>query len=286
MNRRILASGIGSLIFLASVQDLAADWTEVRPGLDLMKVPPPGNGQVWSLLALRADPARWQVVVLSAATSKSHPPMTVDDWAAEHDLTAVVNAGMYQKDGRTPVGYLRSEGREVGRHWRRDWQAALVAGPQAPGRPDVTLLDASCDGSLPVAARGYRQAIQGIRMLTCRGENTFRPGGRRAARLAVGVDGAGRLLFVFHRQPVTGHDFVERVRETGIEARRLMYLEGGSEASLVVRLADGEVRLGGIASTEIGRWTLMPEGVFLPIPHVIGLRPRDHVPDSPSPRKP
>ncbi len=262
-------------LFLARGVAARPDWVEVRPGLDKVEVtgPDSGGGEVWSLVAIRADPARFDLVVLSAGARGRKGARTADEWARTHDLVLVANAGMYQQDGVTPVGHLRANGREVGR-WRKDYRAVLVAGPEDPRRPAVALLDAACDGPLPAAARGYRHAVQGMRMWTCRGENTFRPGGRRAARLAAGVDGAGRLLLVFHRTPVTNHDFVGHVREAGLDARGLMYLEGGSEASLLALHPDGEVRAGGVGSSHLGKWTRLPEGVFLPIPNVIGLRPR------------
>ncbi len=258
-------------------------WAEWGPGLEVAEVAGAGDG-AWSLVAVRVDPARFEVVVLSAGAGGQ--ALTADAWAHEHGLTVVANAGMYRKDGRTPVGYLRSDGREVGGHWARKWGAALVAGPPEGRHPPATILDASCDGPLREAARGWRHVVQGLRMLTCQGENTFRPGGRRAARLAAGVDGAGRLLFVFHRTPVTEHDFVAHVQEAGLDAHRLMYLEGGSEASLYLRGPSREIRFGGIGSTELGQWTRLPEGVFLPIPNVIGLRGRDHDPDSGVPASP
>ncbi len=249
-------------------------WVEVRARLEVAEVTSPGSGGVeaWSLVAVRADPERFEVVVLAAGPGEGSGGMTAEDWAREHDLVLVANAGMYEEDERTPVGYVRSHGRRVGRSWRKDYGAALVAGPGERGR--AALLDASCDGPLAAAARGYAQVLQGMRLLTCRGENTFRPGGRRAVRLAVGVDGEGRLLFVFHRTPVTGYDFVEHVRAAGLDARRLMYLEGGSEARLFVREEAGEVRAGGLGSNAFWRWAGLPGGDPLVIPNVLGLRLR------------
>lgn len=248
-------------------------WVEWWPGLEVAEVSAGAEAgdEAWSLVAVRADPARFEVVVLAAGARGR--ALTADDWAREHGLTLVANAGMYQEDGSAPVGFLRAGGREVGR-WRKGWGAALVAGPPDHRGPPATILDVSCDGPLREAARGWRHVAQGMRMATCRGENTFRPEGRRAARLAAGVDGAGRLLFVFHGTPVTDHAFVVHAQEAGLDARRLMYLEGGQEASLFLQGPSREIRFGGIGSTGLGRWTRWPAGVFLPIPNVIGLRQR------------
>lgn len=267
---RLVVSFLAALAIVGSAEVVVAQpaWVEVLPGLEMARSSPTGETLHW--IAVRADPNRFEVVALSAGASKGR--LTVDEWGREQNLTVVVNAGMYQKDGRTPVGYLRAGGRDFGR-WRKGYQAALVAGPEDPKRPAVLILDAACDGPLSVAARGYRHVVQGIRLLTCLGENTFRPGGRRAARLAAAVDGAGRLLFIFHRTPIAMHDFIEWIREAGLDVRRMMYLEGGSEASLVLRGSSGEARFGGLGLAVFG-WTHVPEGLLLPIPNVIGLRPR------------
>ncbi len=250
-------------------------WVTVRPGLEVAEVTAgPRATKSWSLVAVRADPARFEVVVLATGPGEGPGGMTAEEWAHKHDMVLVANAGMYEEDGRTPVGYARSHGRRVGRPWRKDWGAALVAGPKRRGHPAVALLDVACDGPLPAAAEGYAHVLQGMRLLTCRGENTFRPGGRRAVRLATGVDGEGRLLFVFHRTPVTTYDFVENVRAAGLDARRLMYLEGGSEASLFVRGEAGAVQEGGLGLKVLGRWTGLPNGGLPVIPNILGLRAR------------
>jgi len=264
------------LVTLAAGNALAdgeVQWRNLEAGMEFARVeaPAPRGTSKGPLFVLRVAPDSFEVRLLSASLMGLKSNLPADRWAAEHGMTAVVNAGMYQKDHASSVGYFRVGTRVNNRHRHRQHKSLLVSGPRKAGLPPVALLDADCD-DLWKNAEDYDNAVQGIRMLSCKGRNVWKPGGRAYQQVAVGIDGKGRLLFVYRRAPATSHQFVEQVRSSGLGLKRLMYLEGGAEVSLFIRSAKAEIRLGGMRSLLTDLWDSGSSATFLPLPNVIAIK--------------
>lgn len=276
---RPCATFVGVLaVTLVASTSLAEDkvrWRLLEPGLEFARVdaPSPRRTAAGPLFVLRVASDRFEVKLLSASLLglKANPP--AHQWATDHGVTVVVNAGMYQKDHASSVGYFRVGKRMNNRHRHRQHKSLLVSGPRKPGLPPVALLDADCD-DLWKKAEDYDNVVQGIRMLSCKGNNVWKPGGRAYQQVAVGTDGKGRLLFVYRRAPATSHQFVEQVRSAGLGIRRMMYLEGGAEVSLFIRSAKAEIRLGGMKNLLTELWDNGSEATYLPLPNVIAIKSR------------
>jgi len=248
-------------------------WRMLEPGLELadMSVSLRDGRGPGSFSVLRIDLDRFDVEVLSAGLLGLKNNPTADKWAREYSMTAVVNAGMYQKDHRRSVGYLKAGGRVGNGHRHRKYKSMLVSGPLGPGDPQVAILDSDCD-DVWKEARAYANVVQGIRMLDCKGGNVWKPGGRAYRQVAVAVDSKGQLLFIYRGAPSTSYRFVEMVRASGLGVERMMYLEGGTEASLYIRSGDEEIRKGGVNGLLPDFWKGDSADAFLPLPNVIAIK--------------
>ena len=90
-------------------------WRELEPGLEVGRFASPSRRPTpdGDLTVLRIDPGRFALKLITTAADDPVPGRDVVDWCAEHDLLAAVNAGMYQANRRTHVGYCKVEGRVV-----------------------------------------------------------------------------------------------------------------------------------------------------------------------------
>jgi hypothetical protein len=133
----------------------------------------------------------------------------------------------------------------------------------------VQLIDRTCRDLGSVADR-YAGAVQGIRMISCKRANVWTQQDKQWSNAAVGVDEAGRLLFIHMRAPLSTHDFAESLLALPIGVRETMYVEGGPEAQLFVHAGGREFEaLGSHGSSGFAGLA----GAFaLPIPNVLGVR--------------
>jgi hypothetical protein len=216
------------------------------------------------------DPARYPLRLLSAKLLGLTRNPTAEQWVREHKVLAVINASMFQDDHRTSVGYMRDGDRVNNGRWNRD-NAVFAAGPRDPSLPPVQILDRQCQDAPALAAR-YRVLVQNIRMLDCAGRNVWARQDRRWSTASVGSDGAGRVLLIHARSPWSTHDFIEILRALPLDLKRLMYVEGGPEASLYLEV-EGKAVVAEMGSFETGFREDDGNGTFWPLPNVIAVAP-------------
>jgi len=227
-----------------------AGFTALEPGLELGTFAgpgaAPGDARIW---IARIDLTRFELKLVNASASDARP-RTVKQWALGAGAAAAINAGMFQQDGLTSVGLMRTRLHENNPRRARSYKAVLAFDPVRPGLPLVQLLDAAC-GELDAFPPPYGTLIQSIRLVSCDRKNVWAAEPRRWSSAALGVDAQGRVLFIHARSPWPVHDLVDALLALPIDLRRAMYLEGGKEAQLFVRGGGREVeRLGAIEATE------------------------------------
>lgn len=237
-------------------------WRALSPGLDH------ATAQIQSTIGdrrldvLRIDPARNRFTMLIAAATNTNP-RAARQWAVEHNLIAATNAGMFRTN-RLPVGYCKANGRVL--------QSSLGADRSIFTFDDTNarLLDLSCDAFDPTA---HENAIQSIRMISCEGRNVWRQQPRIWSTACIAEDSAGKILFLHARSPLSVHDFINAVRAQPLNIARAMYLEGGPEATLFARAANGDI-IERFGSYETGFNENDDNNVAWPLPNIIGVVPR------------
>ncbi len=221
-------------------------WTSLEAGLEVGTfrgpAPSPGDARVW---VARLDPARFELRLANASASDARP-RTVKRWALATGAVAAINAGMFQTDGLTNLGLMRTREHQNNPRRSARFKAVLAFDPLRPGLPPARILDAEC-GDMDALASGYGTLIQSIRLVSCERKNVWAPDTKRRSTAAVGIDGAGRILFMHARAPWPVHDLVDALLAAPIDLRRAMYVEGGPEAQLFVRAGGRDVeRLGAL----------------------------------------
>lgn len=269
------------LLLCLSLPALAAPWETLAPGVEWAEFDAHLKSSVGDsrVTVVRVDVARRPVRLLSASVEGRTPEPTAEQWAQLHGLIAVTNAGMFHPGGG-PVGMARTEGRELNGTRRKDYRTFLVLHPREKGLPAVQLLDAACDDVASLLPR-YGTVLQSLRMVDCKGRNTWQPQPREWSTASLGIDGQGRLLLVHARSPYRTHDFIEVVRRLPLGLKRMMYLEGGPEASLHVAAPGRTVRRVGSYETGFNENDLNTR--YWALPNVLGVV-APSAPDGAAPR--
>jgi hypothetical protein len=249
-------------------------WRTLSPGLDVADLASPlasSHGDS-TITVVRLDPERFELRLLSAKLLKLEHPLTAKEWVTRYGMTGAINASMYDKDLMSSVAYMKGPEGVNNARWTKD-NAVFLARPRRAGLPPVRIADRACEdpGSYD---HDYDVVIQNIRMLDCEGHNTWTPQPRRWSTAAVGVDGTGRVLLIHCRSPYSTHDFIDILRGLPLHLERLMYVEGGPEASLYVA-AEGQEPIARIGSFETGFRELDDNQDFWAIPNVIAFLPRN-----------
>lgn len=273
-----LAHGAGQVAFLLILLSVAwltppsyaqeTGWTSLDRGLELgrFKVDhyaPYGDSII---MVLRIDPAQYEFVLLSAGNTPDSTRRTVDRWCDDFNLVAASNAGMYNIDRHSHIGYLKADGRVINSTIvRRDYRSAAAFGPVDDTLPEYRLYDLD-ETPIESVIAGYNTVVQNIRLIKRPGENRWPEKPEKWSEAALGEDGKGRMLMIFCKSPYTMHEFNDLLLSLPLDIVCAQHLEGGAQAQMHVRAGDQSFTFHGTHAS----------GLSVPsrIPNVIGVRKR------------
>ena len=254
--------GLAFGLFVSFNASKVHDWQLLDRGIEyrvfrISLVPLTGDGL---LHVVRLDPA--DVTFELGLRSEDGALHSAADWASRKGWSVVFNAGMYETDLRTNVGYLRHRGHVNNPRWKTSFEAVLALDGFDGG---VALLDRDAPTFASESA-GYDTLVQNLRTVKAPGTNVWEPNDRSWTEATVAQDGQGRILFLFTGTRFNQSEFNDRILALPLDVARAMHVEGGPEGSLSIHTPVMTVDLNG--ETAIGRTNQWE------IPNVIGVRTR------------
>jgi len=243
-------------------------WKTVDEGLFVREFDSPQKSRIKDskITIVRIDPKFYSFKLL-CASEHGKSKMTLKKWCQKHNLICALNAGMYQKDGMTNVGYMKNFNHINNPRLANTYKAALAFNPVESTIPEIQIIDLRCQDFRSIQFK-YQTVIQSIRMISCQQENVWSKQDKTFGMAVFGIDKSGNALFIFTESPYSAYDLINILLSLPISIYNAMYLEGGPEANLYFSLNEFQFK-------RIGRYTTDTESdtlaVARPIPNVIGI---------------
>jgi uncharacterized protein YigE (DUF2233 family) len=180
-------------------------------------------------------------------------------------MLAAVNAGMFQENGLTSVGFMKNFD-HINNPKLSKANTVLAFNPVDESIPTVQIIDRECQNFSELRQK-YQSFVQSIRMISCDRQNVWTRQDAKWSVLALGMDTDGNILFLFSRTPNSVHDFIEILMSLPLSLKSAMYLEGGPQASLYLSTPKMTLQ-------RDGAWGSLEENSLpfpLPVPNVIGI---------------
>ena len=243
-----------------------AAWLPLGAGLDFGEFRL--DGQNAKVTILKIDPDYYDFVLYNSSNDGSEP-RTLEKWADEKDLVAVINASMYLPDNGISTGYMRSglhvnNGRIV-----KAFGGFFLAGPRERGLPYAEILDRE-DPHYPARLDKYETVIQNYRLTNAKRHILWPPGGNPYAISAIGQDGSGNILFIHSQTPVDVYGFAQHLLHLPLDIRSILYAEGGAQAGFLLRSPHLSRDLAGPHAPSF----LATGNMKARLPNVLGIRAR------------
>jgi hypothetical protein len=244
-------------------------WRKVDEGLSVAEFDSPmkSNAQDSRITIVRIDPKLYSFKLL-CASEYGRTKMTARNWCEKFSLIAAVNAGMYQEDGFTNVGLMKTFNHVNNQRLNNVYKAVLAFNRLEPKIPEIQIIDLKCQDFEMIGPK-YQTLIQNIRMIGCHQENVWAKTNQLWGMAVFGIDKSGNALFIFTEAPYSGHDFANVLLSLPLSIFNALYLEGGFEANLF--LSWNGVELERVGARETGLQEDSPRAVPRPIPNVIGI---------------
>jgi len=218
----------------------AGAWQTIGDGLFLGAFPPPMKSGIYEakIIILKAD-LRSHALKLLCASEHGRKPRTARQWCEEFGLLSAINAGMYQSDDSLKsTGFMRNHEHLNNSRMNREFGSILVFDPVDPALPPAQMIDRRTQGNREDLMGKYHCAVQNYRLISGGEKKGWPQNTIIHSNAAVGLDRSGHVLFILSLSPASTHDFIMQLLSLSIGIESAMYVEGGLEASLHVRMKD------------------------------------------------
>lgn len=207
-------------------------WTAVDQGLYFgdfdVSSPIPFNEAIITIF--KVDPHLYQFHLLTIS-EQGHQALTLPEWCEKYDLIGGINAGMYQEDMKSNVGYLKNYQHTNNGHINSSHHSMAAFNPLDSMRAPFYLYDID-DYPADSVIANYHSVVQNLRLIKRPGENRWIETNKRWCEAAVGQDQEGNALLIYCRAPLTMSEFNDALLSLPIDLTCAMHVEGGQPASL------------------------------------------------------
>jgi len=253
----------------------ASDWKSISSRMDLRYVAAKKPSSVGDsrIIILRMDPRQWQLEAVGITQTGESAGHTARDWSQSRNFSAAINAGMFDKDYKTHIGYMGFPSHINNSH-RNAYQSVAAFEPRdSQSLPRFRIFDLDTPGiHFEDILRDYTSVLQNLRLVKRSGLNQWSPQERKWSEAALGEDDAGRILFIYSRSPFSMHDLNNELLAAGVGLVAAQHLEGGPEAQLYVHVGAMEMELYGSYETSFTEND--KNSAAWPVPNILGVRPR------------
>jgi hypothetical protein len=257
-----------SLSRAQQTKERTPEWLSLTPGVEYAVIPfSERETATNSLHVVRIDPRRARVVALAGADHGARS-RTARQWCEEFGLVVVMNAGMYDVDAKTHVGYMRTPLSVNNKRWNKTYESVLLLDGTSATFPSARILDRS--ELTDTLMQSFGSVIQNLRLIKHPGINVWQQQPKVWSEAAIAEDRSGNILFLFLQKPASMHHFNENILRAGLGIVRAMHAEGGSEASLSICSEVKKIHLSGSIETGIREGS--ENMVQMAIPNVVGVR--------------
>ena len=262
------------LLFLTG-QAFAGGWEKLATGLELGRFHFPGASENADsmIVVLRIDPVHFEASLHSATEQPDQEGLSTREWAKKHDLTVVINSGMYDEDRRRHIGMLITPDHQNNPVFHSSYQSLFVFQPRKSQQKDYWSLIDLDESDIEAAKINYGCLVQNLRLIKHPRENRWSRNGKRWwSEAALGVDSKGHLLLLYTPAVVTMYDFNEALLALPIDLQAAQHLEGGLQAQLYIETENRVIEFHTGHKTDFEHHP--DAGPGLPIPNVLGFRKR------------
>ena len=143
-------------------------------------------------------------IKLFSSDEYEHSNLTVKEWVEIHELTIAINAGMFQSDHSSNVGYMK-QGEYINNPYINHYQSVAAFNPKKTDMPLFKIFDIEkVNGALEkdkvrYVINNYESVVQNLRLIKRPRENRWPKQFKIWSEIALGEDSSGNILIIFSR---------------------------------------------------------------------------------------
>jgi hypothetical protein len=232
---------LAASVFLVAFSVCADMWMQFDKGLHVGEFRSPQKSIFRNsiITIIKIDPDRFTFKLLCAKES-GLKGMPVKTWCRKFKLLGGVNAGMYQTDFLSNVGYMKNFTHINNARVASRFLSVFACNPVMEGMKRAKVFDID-ETDMSDIIKKYNTVIQNLRLIKRNGENRWSKQLKIWSEVALGENSKGNILFIYSPVPYSMHEFNEILLALPVDVLCAQHLEGGPEASLYFKYKDFEI---------------------------------------------
>ncbi|MBN1997579.1 phosphodiester glycosidase family protein [candidate division KSB1 bacterium] len=268
-NRIVIKSILFTVFFASCLTGQEKYWKELDPGLSTGEFESPRKSTVGDskIIILKIKPSVYSLKLFCAG-ELNHANLTVREWCEKYKLVGAINAGMFQADYKSNVGYMKNYDYMNNPKINKYFSVAAFNPINPEKNASFYIFDID-ETNMQGIIKSYHTVIQNLRLMKRPATNRWSQQEKKWSEAALGQDKNGNILFIFSRSPYSMHDLNNILKQIPIGIDCAQHLEGGPEASLYFCYNDFTIEKAGSYETDF--FERDDNDRFWPIPNVIGI---------------
>jgi hypothetical protein len=248
------------------------NWNVLADGLSVCETFAPIRSRIndSKLTIVKINPSKFDFYLLTA-TEHGKKSRTVVEWADSFDLNIALNAGMYElSNGLINRGYMKNYQHCNNPNFNPAYNSMIALNPVDTLDSRFAILDLKCDSWENVKGE-YHCFAQGMRMIDCNGAALgWNKRKQSCSMLVAATDPYGNIYYIYSRSPYTHNEMISFLVGMPFELSNAIYLEGGPETSLYIKVGDTVIEKFGSYVSET--YPNDDNDHFWALPNVIGMK--------------
>lgn len=222
-------------VFLSS---LLAEFSDLIPGFNYQNIQLSRYGKNIELDIFTINPDSVDIDIISLPRSKTIKEIVVDK--NKEDYFLACNAGMFNIDYRTNMGYMKSKGRILNEKDHPDYYSVMAFDPLNSDSPNFYIYDTDVT-PLDSILSNYDSVIENLRLIKRKSENRWPQQSKKWSELAIAQDINGNIVIVYCRNKISMFDFNNLILSLPIELVVAQHVEGNISAQLYFKINQYEL---------------------------------------------
>ena len=224
-----------TFIFLST---LFADFSDLIPGFNYQNIQLSRYGKNIELDIFTINPDSVNIDIINLPKNKTVKEVVIDK--NKEDYFLVCNAGMFNIDYRTNMGYMKSKGRILNAKEHPNYYSVMAFDPLYSDLPNFYIYDTDITHLDSILSK-YDSVIENLRLIKRDAENRWSQQNKKWSELAIAQDIKGNIVIVYCRNKISMFDFNNLILSLPIDLVVAQHLEGNVSAQLYFKINQYEL---------------------------------------------
>ena len=187
-------------------------------------------------MIISIDPNKYNLEIFNSYDKQA----SLKDISSKNDYLVVFNAGMFDIDYRTSMGYMKSNGQIINSHNHPNYYSILAFNPIIKDIPEFYIYDSD---SIPLdtVIKQYNSVIENLRLIKRPGINRWPEQDKRWSEIAIGQDIDNNIIIIYCSSILSMFELNEILLSLPTNLQTVQHLEGNSLAQLYLNTGTYEI---------------------------------------------